>query len=109
MCGDAKLKQTYADSIRLGKARRVLCSGAVGAYGGAMAYPQMGSFGQPPGTFPGREGPPGLAYGWVWGLAPPGGGGMVPPPGHPSQLPPGESTPSATPPGQPHSGHHNAL
>ena len=65
-----------------------------------MAFPQMGSFGQPPGIFPGQDVPQGLPYGWVWGLAPPAGGGMVPPPGSlPPQPPPGELAPSAAPPG----------
>ncbi|KAK9917324.1 hypothetical protein WJX75_003133 [Coccomyxa subellipsoidea] len=69
-----------------------------GGYGGAMGFPQMGAFGQPQGNFPGQEGPPGLPYGWVWGLAPPGGGGMVLPPGGlPPQQPLGKFDPSTAP------------
>jgi hypothetical protein len=65
-----------------------------------MGFPQMGAFGQPQGNFPGQEGPPGLPYGWVWGLASPGGGGMVLPPGGlPPQQPLGKFDPSTAPSG----------
>ncbi|BDA50754.1 probable two-component response regulator ORR24 at C-terminar half [Coccomyxa sp. Obi] len=66
-------------------------------YGSAMAFPQLGSFGQSPSSFPGQDVTPGLPYGWVWGLGPPGGGPMGPPPQQPSGQALGQPIPSAAP------------
>ncbi|CAL8465155.1 g4690 [Coccomyxa elongata] len=70
-------------------------------YGSAMAFPQLGSFVQSPSSFPGQDVPPGLPYGWVWGLGPPSGGPMGLTPGLPPQQPSGQPLGQPTPPAAP--------